>query len=98
MERWTMEELESTDDITFAISILNQRRASLNPFSPLSMKLSHSISTLESIKAEKDRFIARLAIVTDGGTESVGIDTNNAETSERVCAEVSQTSQTEPGT
>lgn len=62
MERWTMEELESTDDITFAISILNQRRASLNPFSPLSMKLSHSISTLESIKAEKDKFIARICV------------------------------------
>lgn len=61
MDRWTMEELESTDDITFAISILNQRRNGLNPYSPLSMKLSRSISTLENIKAEKDRFIARIS-------------------------------------
>lgn len=61
MDRWTMEELESTDDITFAISILNQRRNGLNPYSPLSMKLSRAVGTLENIKAEKDRFIARIS-------------------------------------
>ncbi len=61
MDRWTMEELESTDDITFAISILNQRRSGLNPYSPLSMKLQHSVTTLERIKEETDRYIARIS-------------------------------------
>lgn len=61
MERWTMEELESTDDISFAISMLNQRRNGLNPFSPLSMKLQQATATLERIKEETDKYIARIS-------------------------------------
>ena len=61
MDRWTMEELENTDDISFSISILEQRRSSLNPYSPLSMKLNKAIKSLENIKEEKDRFIARIS-------------------------------------
>lgn len=61
MDRWTMEELESTDDITFALSILNQRRNGLNPFSPLSMKLQQAAATLERIKEERDKYIAKIS-------------------------------------
>ena len=70
MERWTMDELESTDDITFAICILNQRKNGLNPYSPLSMKLSRAVRVLEDIKAEKERFIARISLQhTEPGAE-----------------------------
>lgn len=69
MDRWTIEELQNTDDITFAISILNQRLNNLNPFSPLSMKLNHAIKTLEMIKEEKDKYIARIAEATDDITD-----------------------------
>lgn len=60
-DRWTMDELKNTDDLTFSISILSQRRNSLNPYSPLSMKLNKAISTLENIKFEIDRFISSIS-------------------------------------
>lgn len=52
MERWTMKGLNSTGDIDFAISILNERKGKLNPFSPLSGKLSSAVATLEQIRDE----------------------------------------------
>ena len=52
MDRWTMRELKETDDITFAICILNERRRGLTPYSPLGMKLSEAAHTLSEIKAE----------------------------------------------
>ena len=61
MDRWTMHDLERTDDLAFAVSILNQRKNSLNPYSPLANKLAQSIRTIEEIKAERDRFIERVA-------------------------------------
>ena len=61
MDRWTMYDLERTDDLTFAISILNQRKNNLNPYSPLANKLAQSIHTIEEIKAERDRFIERIS-------------------------------------
>lgn len=70
MERWTMEELENTDDISFAISILSQRRNGLNPYSPLSMKLAQTIATLENIKDEKDRYLRRICGIEDTETET----------------------------
>lgn len=61
MDRWTMYDLERTDDLTFAICILNQRKNNLNPYSPLSAKLAQSIHTIEDIKTERDRFIEKIA-------------------------------------
>ena len=39
MKRWTIEDLEKTTDLKFAACILNERRESLNPYTPLSQKL-----------------------------------------------------------
>lgn len=60
MDRWTIEELEKIDDIEFAVAILNERRNRLNPYSPLSTKLRESANTLTMIRAEKERFLARI--------------------------------------
>lgn len=61
MDRWTMKELKETDDITFAICILNEHRRTLTPYSPLGMKLAEAAHTLANIKAEKDRYLARIS-------------------------------------
>lgn len=63
MERWTMQELEQTDDISFAISVLNKRRRELNPYSPLSIKLKSAEATLEKIKEATTRYLGDLAAV-----------------------------------
>lgn len=60
MERWTMEQLERTDDLDFAICILNERRNRLNPYSPLAMKLGKAVNAIGNIKAEKDAFLSRI--------------------------------------
>ena len=60
MDRWTQEELERTDDLSFAIAILNERRNKLNPYSPLSMKLATAAKTIEEIREEKERFLSRI--------------------------------------
>lgn len=64
MDRWTMEDLERTDDIDFAIAILNERRAKLTPYSPLGTKLTETVHTLNTIKEERDKYIAKLAEAT----------------------------------
>jgi len=61
MDRWTMQELERTDDLSFAISLLNKKKNELNPFSPLSMKCCSAIKTLENIKAATERYHEALA-------------------------------------
>ena len=49
--RYTMEQLTNMDDISFAISILQDRRNQCtNYYSPLSQKLNKSINTLCGIK------------------------------------------------
>lgn len=65
MDRWTMRELKETDDITFAIQILYERRRGLTPYSPLGMKLSEAAHTLADIKTERDRYLERLAAVSN---------------------------------
>lgn len=74
MERWTMKELKNTDDITFAVCILNERKKTLNPYSPLAKKLEEAAKTLSEIKAEKDRYIARISDLGDGVTDLSGCD------------------------
>lgn len=61
MDRWTMQELKETDDITFAILILQERGRYLSPYSPLRMKLAAAAHTLSKIREEKDSFFARVA-------------------------------------
>lgn len=61
MERWTMQELKETDDITFAICILNERRRTLTPYSPLGMKLAEAAHTLHAIKTETEAYLARVS-------------------------------------
>lgn len=55
MDRWTMEELEKTDDLEFAAAILDERARKLTPYSPLGLKLKEARSTLLSIKRELDK-------------------------------------------
>lgn len=50
MDRWTMKELKETDDISFAIQILYERRKSLNLYSPLYQKISEAVNTLDRIR------------------------------------------------
>lgn len=39
-ETWTMKQLAEIDDLIFIQSILNERRRNLNPYAPLSQKIS----------------------------------------------------------
>lgn len=61
MDRWTMQELKETDDITFAIGVLYERRKGLNPYSPLSQKISEAVATLNRIREASQRFIAEVS-------------------------------------
>ncbi|MCD8239379.1 MAG: hypothetical protein LUC92_08605 [Clostridiales bacterium] len=54
MDRWTMRELKETDDISFAICILNERKKGLTPYSPLGVKIGEAVKTLSEIKQETD--------------------------------------------
>lgn len=46
MKRWTIKELNEASDMEFAACILNERKAPLNPYSPMAMKLEHSKNML----------------------------------------------------
>ena len=61
MDRWTQDELKNTDDLSFAIQILYERRKSLNPYAPLYSKISQVVNTLAMIREEKEKFIAKIA-------------------------------------
>ena len=51
MSRWTIKELNETDDITFAMSILAERRNALsNLEAPLAIKLNRAHNTLDRIR------------------------------------------------
>lgn len=57
MDRWTIQKLNETDDITFAISILNERGKTLSPYAPLGMKLQKAAHTLSLIKADREKIL-----------------------------------------
>lgn len=61
MDRWTLNELKNTDEITFAIKMLRDRQKTLNAYSPLSKKIGESIRYLEAMKREKDLFLERIS-------------------------------------
>lgn len=50
MKIWTMEKLNSTDDLSFAIQVLQDRGKGLDRYSPLSRKLSETADTLAKIR------------------------------------------------
>ena len=50
MKKWTVSELNKTDDITFAISILAERKALFNPNAPLARKIAKAIGILDKIR------------------------------------------------
>lgn len=50
MNKWTIKQLNETDDLLFAISILNERKLKLNPFSPLAEKISRTVARLNKIR------------------------------------------------
>lgn len=55
MERWTTKTLDGTDDLLFAVSILNERANKLNPHAPLCKKLksaAHTINRLWEMKRD----------------------------------------------
>lgn len=54
MARWTKEQLDNIDDISFAIRILNERRqTTTNVYSLLNQKINKAIRTLEEIRAKQ---------------------------------------------
>lgn len=63
MDRWTMKELAETDDITFAICILNERRRGLTAYSPLGLKIKEAERTLSQIKDETEKYRAAISEV-----------------------------------
>lgn len=82
MDRWTMDELAKTDDISFAIAILNERRRRLTPYSPLAIKLQEAEHTLHGIKREKDDYLARISGIGTGPApepEDAGVQDMTAE-------------------
>lgn len=90
MDRWTMRELKETDDIDFAIAILNERRRGLTPYSPLGMKLAEAAHTLATIKNEKDRYLARISGVScdDCELDELEDDTDFSDCEDGVKAEI----------
>lgn len=50
MERWTIKALQETDDITFAMCILSERREGLNQEAPLAKKLQSAYHTLDNLR------------------------------------------------
>lgn len=69
MDRWTQEELKNTDDLSFAIQILYERRKGLNPYAPLYQKLSQTVSTLNTIREEKRKVPCPDSTRDRGGTQ-----------------------------
>lgn len=48
-ERWTKKQMESYGDVEFAIAILRERKATLNPYAPLAQRIDKSIRRLKEI-------------------------------------------------
>lgn len=51
MDRWTNKALSETDDITFAIEILDERARKVCPYSPLALKIKQTQATLHGLRA-----------------------------------------------
>jgi len=54
VNRWTIKELKDTDDITFAMCILSERREGLNQEAPLAKKLRSAYHTLDELKNRQE--------------------------------------------
>lgn len=53
MDRWTIKQLDSMDDLAFAAAILNERRSKVTPYSPLGIKLASASRTLLDLSTLK---------------------------------------------
>ena len=49
MKRWTNKELAEINDFYFAQAILNERKAGLNPYTPLAKKLAKAAKECEAL-------------------------------------------------
>ena len=49
MKRWTNKELAEINDFYFAQAILNERKAGLNPYTPLAQKLAKAAKECEDL-------------------------------------------------
>lgn len=68
MDRWTKSDLNSLNDLDFAICILNERRNKLtNPCSPLYTKLSNAVNQLERFKKVSNRKETLISVVISKG-------------------------------
>ncbi len=54
MRKWKNSDLEEVDDLQFAILVLSEKKAKLNPLAPLAVKLSNTIQTLEKLREENE--------------------------------------------
>ena len=61
MDRWTLQQLKNTDDLTFAIAILDERQKYLSQYSPLKKKLQEAMFTIDQIRKERDRYLTKVA-------------------------------------
>ncbi len=50
MSRWTVDQLDNTDDLAFIISILNERINKLGPYSPLAKKINRARRNIEELR------------------------------------------------
>jgi len=58
--RWSIKELKETNDLKFAICILNERASELNMYCPLYKKIRQAVATIESTQRELE--MAELAV------------------------------------
>jgi len=50
MSRWTIKELDTMDDLTFAMCVLSERKEKLHQGAPLAQKLASARKTLEQLR------------------------------------------------
>lgn len=53
MKKWTIKELNAIDNITFAKTLLSERKDALTYYSPLAKKLSEAIAELNGISESR---------------------------------------------
>lgn len=65
MKKWTIKELNAIDNITFAKTLLSERKDALTYYSPLAKKLSEAIaeSTTPSKSIDYGRGLCQQALV-----------------------------------
>ncbi len=62
--RWTIKQINETDDLTFAMCILSERREMLNQEAPLAKKLRSAYHTLDSLRNRRSIMAEKKAAMT----------------------------------